>query len=280
MSCTIIEHETPIVVVSDDCNAEPVVVQAVETTVVVERGVEVVEINAGPRGLQGFSVELRRGDTHLQWRPQKDGAPWVNLIPLAELEGAPGAGDMNASVYDPQEIEADVFDRSNHTGKQTLATISDAGTAAGADVDEFATAAQGVKADKAYGWGNHASAGYLTQHQSLAGYATQVWVSNQGYLTQHQDISFKENKFTDTSTSTDKTLADRERCTVTAAGQTITLPASPVTGAAVVILVGDFDDTVIARNGSTIMGLSENLTVDVPNVGVTLVFNGTTWRIA
>ena len=30
--------------------------------------------------------------------------------------------------------------------------------------------------------------GYLTQHQSLDGYATQQWVTNQGYLTQHQSL--------------------------------------------------------------------------------------------
>lgn len=30
---------------------------------------------------------------------------------------------------------------------------------------------------------------YLTEHQSLAGYATENWVSQQGYLTEHQDIS-------------------------------------------------------------------------------------------
>ena len=30
---------------------------------------------------------------------------------------------------------------------------------------------------------------YLTQHQSLDGYATQTWVESQGYLTEHQDIS-------------------------------------------------------------------------------------------
>jgi len=41
----------------------------------------------------------------------------------------------------------------------------------------------------AYGWGNHAEAGYLTQHQSLAGYATQSWVQGQGYLTQHQSLA-------------------------------------------------------------------------------------------
>ena len=36
-------------------------------------------------------------------------------------------------------------------------------------------------------------AGYLTQHQSLAGYATESWVTSQGYLTQHQDISGKQD---------------------------------------------------------------------------------------
>lgn len=37
-------------------------------------------------------------------------------------------------------------------------------------------------------------AGYLTEHQSLSGYATEQWVEIQGYLTQHQDISGKEDK--------------------------------------------------------------------------------------
>ena len=37
--------------------------------------------------------------------------------------------------------------------------------------------------ETAYGWGNHANAGYLTQ-SSLSGYATQNWVANQGYATQ------------------------------------------------------------------------------------------------
>ena len=32
-------------------------------------------------------------------------------------------------------------------------------------------------------------AGYLTEHQSLSGYATETWVGNQGYLTQHQSLS-------------------------------------------------------------------------------------------
>lgn len=42
----------------------------------------------------------------------------------------------------------------------------------------------------AYGWGNHALAGYLTEHQSLAAYATKDWVWQRGYVTQ----SWVENK--------------------------------------------------------------------------------------
>jgi hypothetical protein len=40
---------------------------------------------------------------------------------------------MDATTYDPQNIAADVFDRANHTGTQTLATISDAGDLAAQD---------------------------------------------------------------------------------------------------------------------------------------------------
>jgi hypothetical protein len=30
---------------------------------------------------------------------------------------------------------------------------------------------------------------YLTQHQSLEGYATEQWVQQQGYLTEHQSLA-------------------------------------------------------------------------------------------
>ena len=39
----------------------------------------------------------------------------------------------------------------------------------------------------AHGWGNHASSGYLTSHQSLSGYATQSWVNSQGFLKSQTD---------------------------------------------------------------------------------------------
>lgn len=60
-----------------------------------------------------------------------------------------GAGDMQKVMYDPQLIEADAFDRSNHTGTQSYLTITGLGTAATANSADFATAMQGAKADTA-----------------------------------------------------------------------------------------------------------------------------------
>ena len=91
----------------------------------------------------------------------------------------------------------------------------------------------------------------------------------------------KLDGFITTTTAVDKTLANRERCFVTAATKTITLPASPVAGWEVVIGVGAFNDTIIARNGENIMGLAENLTIDRQSVGVSLTFVNPTigWRV-
>jgi hypothetical protein len=93
-----------------------------------------------------------------------------------------------------------------------------------------------------------------------------------GYLTEQVN----------TITATSKTLANRERCTVTAAGQTITLPASPAAGWEVSIAnASGGTDTVIARNSANIMSFAENMTLDVSNVTVTLYYVDATrgWRI-
>lgn len=84
------------------------------------------------------------------------------------------------------------------------------------------------------------------------------------------------------TTATSKTLVNREYCTVTAAGQTITLPASPTAGNEVVISVGAFENTVIGRNSQNIMGLPENMNINVKNSTVNLVFIDATrgWRIS
>lgn len=63
---------------------------------------------------------------------------------------------------------------------------------------------------------------------------------------------------------------------------TITLPATPSTGAFVKIADGaNWATTVvtIGRNGSTIEGLSEDLTLDVGGITVDLIYDGTTWEV-
>lgn len=68
---------------------------------------------------------------------------------------------------------------------------------------------------------------------------------------------------------------------VSTSGVTLTLPATPSQGDKVGIIVGNVVDTIVARNGSYIMGLDEDLTIDTANAGFELVYtdaaNG--WRI-
>jgi hypothetical protein len=83
------------------------------------------------------------------------------------------------------------------------------------------------------------------------------------------------------TTSISKTLVNREFCEVVTSGLTITLPASPSSGWEVSVNVGNFTDTIIGRNGSNIMSLAEDLTLDVAYRQVDFVYVNSTvgWRI-
>lgn len=64
---------------------------------------------------------------------------------------------------------------------------------------------------------------------------------------------------------------------------TVTLPATPATGAQVVVAdAGSFwgtNNLTVGRNGSTIGGLAENLVCDITGASVQLVYDGTTWEV-
>ena len=61
-----------------------------------------------------------------------------NTVEIQVVGGSSSAGaggDMTKAVYDPQTIEADAFDRANHTGTQTSSTISDFSTTTNTLID-------------------------------------------------------------------------------------------------------------------------------------------------
>ena len=64
---------------------------------------------------------------------------------------------------------------------------------------------------------------------------------------------------------------------------TVTLPASPITGAVVSVFdvsgTWGTDNLTIGRNGSTISGVAEDLTCDIAGASVQLIYDGTTWNV-
>jgi hypothetical protein len=93
----------------------------------------------------------------------------------------------------------------------------------------------------------------------------------------------KDTKWGLVVNSTNDTLSSFDDVLVTSAGTTQTLPSSPSTGDKVRVSVMNFTNTIIGRNGKKIMNLTENLTIDVANSSVELVFTGDTygwWLVA
>ena len=63
---------------------------------------------------------------------------------------------------------------------------------------------------------------------------------------------------------------------VSAATQTITLPASPTIGQRVLITVGNFADTVVGRNGSNIMSSGTDFTMDAAYLSIQFIYTDAT----
>ncbi len=63
---------------------------------------------------------------------------------------------------------------------------------------------------------------------------------------------------------------------VSAATQTITLPASPTIGQRVLITVGNFTDTVVGRNGSNIMSSATDFTMDAAYLSIQFIYTDAT----
>lgn len=81
------------------------------------------------------------------------------------------------------------------------------------------------------------------------------------------------------TTATSTTAVSLEHISVTAASQTITLPASPTNGDRVAVSVGNFTNTVIARNGNNILGQAEDRTINRAYASVEMVFANSNWEM-
>jgi hypothetical protein len=81
------------------------------------------------------------------------------------------------------------------------------------------------------------------------------------------------------------TAADKEGILADTSGGafTVTLPATPATGAQVIVAdpTGDWgtNNLTIGRNGETIAGVAQDLVCDISGVSVQVVYDGTTWAV-
>jgi hypothetical protein len=86
-------------------------------------------------------------------------------------------------------------------------------------------------------------------------------------------------------TTTPVTATDKQGVLTSTAGGsfTVTLPATPSVGAQVVVADAGAswgtNNLTVARNGSTIGGLAENLICDINGASVQFVYDGTSWEV-
>jgi hypothetical protein len=133
----------------------------------------------------------------------------VNITGNVVLSGTVDGRDVatDGSKLDNVEANADVTDTTNVTSAGALmdSEVTNLAQVKAFDTSDYATAAQGAKADTAHGWGNHASAGYLTSFTETNDLSTAVTWANvpnanitEGSVTQHQAaLSVTESQISD-----------------------------------------------------------------------------------
>tara|TARA_R110002126_G_scaffold291667_1_gene455064 strand:- start:858 stop:1385 length:528 start_codon:yes stop_codon:yes gene_type:complete len=77
-------------------------------------------------------------------------------------------------------------------------------------------------------------------------------------------------------TSSSLTATVNTHVYVSAATQTITLPASPTIGQRVLVTVGNFIDTVVGRNSSNIMSSGTDMTLDKAYLSIQFIYTDAT----
>jgi hypothetical protein len=117
---------------------------------------------------------------------------------------------------------------------------------------------------------------------SVVGNVTGEYVYGNGYYLTGVSSSVAEAPFSIQITSFNASEGARYGVNTTSNTVTATLPATPITGAAIFFADagGAFstNNLIINPNGKTIMGTSGNMTVSTNNQSFGLFYNGTTWR--
>lgn len=105
-----------------------------------------------------------------------------------------------------------------------------------------------------------------------------IYVSVPGYWKTNAAIGGGTSVTTSIVTGTSQTAQKDYRYILTnAAATTVTLPAGPTLGDTVYIVVSNnLSNNIVARNGSNIMGLAENLTLDVNYYSLGLTYTNAT----
>lgn len=195
----------------------------------------------------------------------------ADLTAIAGLTGSTGYLVKTAeNTWEVQQLDADLsfIAAISGTSGYLRKVAADTWTLDTTDYSDAASITSGTIDPARLGSGTASSTTYLRGDNT---WATVSGGSSGGFG------SFQIKTANYTAVASDSILAD------TSGGSfTITLPATPSTGDAIIIADGadwSTNNLTIARNGSTIEGLSEDLIIDVKAITLTLVYNGTTWQV-
>ena len=189
--------------------------------------------------------------------------------------------DLNGGSIDGTVIGGSSPAAGSFTSLSASGSITVAGTVDGRDV-----AADGALVDTALQPSDNISeltndVGYITDSEGVpdGGTLNQVLTKNSGA---NQDVIWKTPVMASglspviITVATTALAGDQYLCDMSSGAYTLTLPASPVVGDLVGVLdlkqLFDTTNLTVGRDGSNIMGLAEDLVIDIKNVSLVLQY--------